>query len=94
MGSKGEKDARKIKNCGKIETSSDPRTPNGIQHVCMLKIKLNEGYLQLCSNVFTANTNTSTRHKWGNKKINGGNEEHRDGGGEGEGEGRSFCTRK
>lgn len=57
------------KNCGKIETSSDPRTPNGIQHMCMLKIKPNEGYLQLCSNVFTANTNTSTRHKWGNGKI-------------------------
>lgn len=32
--------------------------------------------------------------KWENKKINGGNEEHRDGGGEGEGEVRSFCTRK
>lgn len=32
--------------------------------------------------------------KWENKKINRGNEEHRDGGGEGEGEGRSFCTRK
>lgn len=30
--------------------------------------------------------------KWENKKINGGNEEHRDGGGEGER--RSFCTRK
>lgn len=25
--------------------------------------------------------------KWENKKINGGNEEHRDGGGEGEGQG-------